>query len=64
MNKIPHLRKAKEESFIAEELACDFCVEIASPTGESGEADLQIPPCHRCVGLIYALKSKAYFIIT
>ncbi|MBI4715724.1 MAG: hypothetical protein HY760_07305 [Nitrospirae bacterium] len=63
MNRIHHIQRQEPESFYAEELACDFCTQI--DVVEKGRAaESQIPACRRCVGLIYALKARMYFIVT
>ena len=63
MQKIPQVRN-QDESFFSEELACDFCTETRVPEKDGQKIESNVPPCHRCIGLIYALKSKMYFIVT
>ena len=53
-----------EEIFISDELYCNFCVDTYTTPDISKEHPTSLPPCNRCTGLIYAMKSKIYFVIS
>ena len=52
-----------DEIFVADELYCNFCVEMHQTKKASNENLVALPPCNKCTGLIYAMKSKIYFVV-
>lgn len=52
-----------DEVFVADELYCNFCVEMHQTKKTGNENPVVLPPCNKCTGLIYAMKSKIYFVV-
>jgi len=52
-----------DEIFFTDELYCNFCADMIPRPDYSGEHPVTLPPCNRCTGLIYAMKSKVYFVV-
>ncbi len=52
-----------DEIFVADELYCNFCVELHQTKKAGNENPVVLPPCNKCTGLIYAMKSKIYFVV-
>ena len=52
-----------EEIFFTDELYCNFCADMNTKPGISKGQPASIPPCNKCNGLIYAMKSKVYFVV-
>lgn len=52
-----------EEVFFTDELFCNFCADMNNKANVSSEKALSVPPCNKCTGLIYAIKSKVYFVV-
>ncbi len=52
-----------DEVFVADELYCNFCVEMHQTKKAGNENPVALPPCNKCTGLIYAMKSKIYFVV-
>ena len=52
-----------DEIFVADELYCNFCVETHQTKRAGNENLVALPPCNKCTGLIYAMKSKIYFVV-
>jgi len=52
-----------DEIFVADELYCNFCVETNQTKKTGNENLVALPPCNKCTGLIYAMKSKIYFVV-
>lgn len=60
MERHPEQSLLPLEPFDQDSLACNFCLDMEIPQGES----LLPPPCHRCIGLIYAQKARSYFVVS
>ncbi len=52
-----------DEIFVADELYCNFCVEMHQTATAGNDTPVALPPCNKCTGLIYAMKSKIYFVV-
>ena len=52
-----------EEIFFTDELYCNFCADMNPKPGIGENNPVTIPPCNKCTGLIYAMKSKVYFVV-
>ena len=52
-----------DEIFVADELYYNFCVEMHQTKTMGQEKLVTLPPCNKCTGLIYAMKSKVYFVV-
>jgi len=52
-----------EEIFFTDELYCNFCADMNSKANISSGNASTVPPCNKCTGLIYAIKSKVYFVV-
>lgn len=52
-----------DEIFFTDELYCNFCADMDPRPDCSNEHPATLPPCNKCTGLIYAMKSKIYFVV-
>ena len=52
-----------EEIFFTDELYCNFCADMNPKPGIHEGQPVTLPPCTKCTGLIYAMKSKVYFVV-
>ena len=52
-----------EEIFFTDELYCNFCADMNPKPEINREQPVTLPPCTKCTGLIYAMKSKVYFVV-
>lgn len=52
-----------EEIFFTDELYCNFCADMNNKANLTDERTPSVPPCNKCTGLIYAIKSKVYFVV-
>ncbi len=63
MLRLPIEKEDVEEIFFTDELYCNFCADMNSKNNLSQENPATVPPCNKCTGLIYAMKSKVYFVV-
>ena len=52
-----------EELFFIDELHCNFCADMNPRPGIKDAHPVSLPPCNKCTGLVYAMKSKIYFVV-
>lgn len=52
-----------DEIFFNDELYCNFCADMEPKPDFNKEHPTTLLPCDKCTGLIYAMKSKIYFVV-
>lgn len=63
MNRAIIQERDAEEIFFTDELYCNFCADMNSRADVKQGEPVTLPPCTKCTGLIYAMKSKVYFVV-
>ena len=53
-----------DEIFFNDELYCNFCADMNPKPDLGRDHPASLPPCTKCTGLIYAMKSKIYFVVS